>query len=244
MPRNVVNVDGTVVDTRTGLVWQRGDDGRKRTWQEALLYCQQLSTSGHNDWRLPTVRELLSLTQVFIFFDFPKRESYWSQTAVAGGDDSRAYSVNHATGEPASSSKTDRYFVRAVRGQACSDLLPEIPRLQVHATTADPELHPLEAALADPSASVRIEAIQKLSQSRSEGALDLLAAVLRSPRCDAESDEARLIGRSMALIAKRDGRSASQLLGLAEELAAQFDSGSSRKQNALRALSGYLRACA
>lgn len=32
-----------------------------RTWQNALKYCEGLALAGHTDWRLPNVRELLSI---------------------------------------------------------------------------------------------------------------------------------------------------------------------------------------
>jgi hypothetical protein len=60
----VDNGDGTVTDNVTGLVWQQGDaqnDGGGLSWQASLEYCDTLSLAGHNDWRLPNVRELLSL---------------------------------------------------------------------------------------------------------------------------------------------------------------------------------------
>jgi hypothetical protein len=62
-----------VEDTLTGLTWQgcpRGlsgdtcETGSATTsdWQEALLYCEELSWGGSADWRLPNVTELLSIT--------------------------------------------------------------------------------------------------------------------------------------------------------------------------------------
>ena len=52
----------TVTDQRTGLEWQKQDDGITRTWQAALDYCNGLSLAGHTDWRLPNIKELESIT--------------------------------------------------------------------------------------------------------------------------------------------------------------------------------------
>ena len=71
--------DGTVTDTRTGLMWRQCSLGR--TWQEGRcvgetgsyawdraqpaldLVSQEGGLSGHVDWRLPTLVELLTLVQ-------------------------------------------------------------------------------------------------------------------------------------------------------------------------------------
>lgn len=57
------NGDGTVTDTCTGLMWQKdsGINGDVITWCAALGYCENLELGGHDDWRLPNVRELQSL---------------------------------------------------------------------------------------------------------------------------------------------------------------------------------------
>lgn len=49
----------SVVDTSTGLTWQRGSGG-EMAYADAVTYCAALSIDGET-WRLPTVRELLSL---------------------------------------------------------------------------------------------------------------------------------------------------------------------------------------
>lgn len=50
-----------VLDRATGLTWQRSDDGRTRNWQQALAYCAALKLDGHDDWRLPNIKELQSI---------------------------------------------------------------------------------------------------------------------------------------------------------------------------------------
>ncbi len=94
--RFVNNLDGTVTDLCTGLMWQQdtadtnGDglhdyaDGSD--WFNALAYCENLSMAGKSDWRLPNVRELKSIvdyeTSVVriapVFGALPYH--YWSST--------------------------------------------------------------------------------------------------------------------------------------------------------------------
>lgn len=60
----VDNGEGTVTDRATGLMWTRGDSGAGMNWEQALAYIEQLNQMnylGHDDWRLPNVKELQSL---------------------------------------------------------------------------------------------------------------------------------------------------------------------------------------
>jgi hypothetical protein len=54
------NEDGTVTDEATNLMWQQGY-AAGMTWAEALSYCEGLSLAGHNEWRLPNIREFHSI---------------------------------------------------------------------------------------------------------------------------------------------------------------------------------------
>ena len=65
------NGDGTVTDNRTGLTWEKKTTANlttNYTWQGALDYVAELNAmngglgfAGQNDWRLPNIRELLSI---------------------------------------------------------------------------------------------------------------------------------------------------------------------------------------
>jgi hypothetical protein len=57
---------GVVADSATGLAWQddysdNGGDIKSATWQDALIYCEELTLGGISDWRLPNIRELKSI---------------------------------------------------------------------------------------------------------------------------------------------------------------------------------------
>jgi hypothetical protein len=62
-PRFSDNGDGTVLDHLTALVWTKDAQQIRGTmgWADALAACNNLHFAGHSDWRLPNVRELLSL---------------------------------------------------------------------------------------------------------------------------------------------------------------------------------------
>ncbi|UCH83174.1 MAG: DUF1566 domain-containing protein [Candidatus Latescibacterota bacterium] len=131
----VNNGDGTVTDNSTGLMWEvKTDDGGARdkdnqyNWQEALAYCENLTLANYNDWRLPDKNELQTILAHYrydpsidvTFFPNTVSDTYWSSTTYA---DSAIYawyvhfnvgSVYY--GEYFDDSKTDNFYVRAVRG--------------------------------------------------------------------------------------------------------------------------------
>ena len=59
--RFVDHGDGTVTDTKTGLMWAAKDNGIPISWPDARYYCQNYRAGGHTDWRMPTLAELSSL---------------------------------------------------------------------------------------------------------------------------------------------------------------------------------------
>lgn len=58
------NGDGTITDDSTGLMWSQDDSGSGMDWESALAWVQQANESsylGHDDWRLPNIKELQSI---------------------------------------------------------------------------------------------------------------------------------------------------------------------------------------
>ena len=55
------NGEGTVSDLATGLMWMQQDSGQGMTWEEALAWCEAADDAGHDDWRLPSAKELQSI---------------------------------------------------------------------------------------------------------------------------------------------------------------------------------------
>ena len=72
--RFINNGDGTVTDQATGVMWKRCAEGQSgtdcasggvsdHTWQQALQVAANSTFAGYNDWRLPNIQELSSLTE-------------------------------------------------------------------------------------------------------------------------------------------------------------------------------------
>jgi len=59
------NGDGTLTDSATGLMWTQKDSyadlNKCLTYAESRKYVEDLKTGGHEDWRIPTIKELSSI---------------------------------------------------------------------------------------------------------------------------------------------------------------------------------------
>ena len=53
--------NGTVTDTKTGLVWASRDNGSDIKWADAKSYCDNYRGGGYTDWRMPSADELALL---------------------------------------------------------------------------------------------------------------------------------------------------------------------------------------
>ncbi len=83
-----INSELLVKDVVTNLMWQKNGDSFM-TWQEAVDYCETVSYAGFNDWRLPSMHELLTLVDFKAKMpssSFPDMlvQYFWSSTEFAG----------------------------------------------------------------------------------------------------------------------------------------------------------------
>ncbi len=53
--------NGTVLDTRTNLMWATWDNEYSIDWEDAERYCESYRGGGYTDWRMPTLDELTGL---------------------------------------------------------------------------------------------------------------------------------------------------------------------------------------
>jgi len=133
-PRFTDNLDGTVTDNLTGLIWLKNADCfGPRFWQQAIDICRGLETgscgltdgSSTLDWRLPNKRELFSLTSDGYYgpavpsprpFTNIFQNNYWSSTTFIYVPD-RAWYVFIFNGSIGFESKTIGNYVWCVRGE-------------------------------------------------------------------------------------------------------------------------------
>ena len=136
--RFTVNNNGTVSDTQTGLMWKTCSEGQNGTdcsggsaatytWKLALQQAQTINNgggfAGYSDWRVPNVKELVSITEkqctepAINLTVFPNTPSvwFWSSSPGAYGSDV-AWHVSFSYGYSSYNSKDGGYSVRLVRG--------------------------------------------------------------------------------------------------------------------------------
>jgi hypothetical protein len=116
-------VDGTVYDTKTKLTWQQTVPSTTYYWADARAYCAGVSVGGTAGWRLPTMKELMTIVDfsratapLIDPIAFPGTPSgvYWSRSLWPGSS-SLAWYVPFNSGYTASADFFNKEYVRCVR---------------------------------------------------------------------------------------------------------------------------------
>jgi Protein of unknown function (DUF1566) len=141
-PRFIDNQNGTVTDQLTGLIWLKNANcvPGGAAWADALTaantlahgHCGLTDGSKAGDWRLPNVKELLSLIDVEFYtpalsnaagtaqwregdaFLDVQTSIYWTSTTFVGGPDS-AWSISLNAGDIGLNPKYNAFFAWPVR---------------------------------------------------------------------------------------------------------------------------------
>ncbi len=133
------NGDQTVTASGTSLMWQRDSTSViSMTWTAALSYCEGLTLADHDDWRLPNIKELRSIsddsvfgpsvdTSAFTMTTTSKETTtvYWSST-TRENDTSQAWYVDFYFGLVSHFDKTDTGYVLCTRTASTNIYLPII----------------------------------------------------------------------------------------------------------------------
>lgn len=135
-----VHDDGTVTDTKTGLMWKTCAEGQSGatcanggiasyTWQQALSQVQTVNSTGgfatYVDWRLPNIKELDSIAErqcdapainLTVFPNTPA-DIFWSSSAAAyNGFYAWNVDFNRGNSDSVGKYRLDKHYVRCVRG--------------------------------------------------------------------------------------------------------------------------------
>lgn len=128
LPRFVDNGDGTITDMATGLMWVKDGNGAGCNygagiaWAAAIDFCEALDFAGYDDWRLPNIKELVSILDygrygpaIDPIFINTRSGSYWQSTTYLDGPDT-AYVLDFEDGLCTRALKTATVAIRPVRG--------------------------------------------------------------------------------------------------------------------------------
>ncbi len=92
------NKDGTITDVSTGLMWQKSKPATPLQFPAASQACIDLTLGGHLNWRLPQVKEQLSIVDyrraepaINILFFPGTTVAYWVQTSDFGPPQRRVF---------------------------------------------------------------------------------------------------------------------------------------------------------
>lgn len=122
-PRFTDNLDGTITDNATGLMWAQNpmllgggtypnawalDASTPQfvDWATAISMCESLSYAGYTDWRLPNIKEMISICNLELnspcvdtsIFTGIVNSNYWSST-THDINDVAAEALNYENGD-------------------------------------------------------------------------------------------------------------------------------------------------
>lgn len=118
----------TVLDTRLGYLWQKGDSGdTPLSWDEAKAHCRDLELDGYTDWELPEIEALRTIINYTMtapasssIFDtrWGIDQPYWSSSVWVEDPDLASWGVNFTYGWVMAYAKSDKKgFVRCALGE-------------------------------------------------------------------------------------------------------------------------------
>jgi hypothetical protein len=137
IPVFTINVNGTLTDTVTGLMWQVTDGG-EMTIENATIYCDTLTLAGFTNWRLPNAYESFSVLNhqrsnpAIDTSYFKKTDAeYWWTSIRSVNDSNKVWVTNwgggigaHPKSETVSAGGNKKFHVRAVRDVNTPPLIP------------------------------------------------------------------------------------------------------------------------
>ncbi len=133
------NTKEIVLDTTTNLIWQDNSESQtiSKMWvtqanydagdynntsgDTAIMYCENLNFASYEDWRLPNIKELLSISDkrktypsIGDLFQNTSSNDYWSSSTYAD-DSGYAWAIDFGSGNSGNDAKGNSIYVRCVR---------------------------------------------------------------------------------------------------------------------------------
>ncbi len=127
--REYVKNDSVVEDSVKGLIWQDSSDVTTKSYtkSEAYNYCATLTLDSYSDWRLPSLQEMMSLTDYSTtspaldsVFESTINRYFWVSTVCPVCSDV-TFGVSEANGEFARFTNDNKLQARCVRGDKIAE---------------------------------------------------------------------------------------------------------------------------
>ncbi|MEW5855726.1 MAG: DUF1566 domain-containing protein [Myxococcota bacterium] len=122
-PTDFTTTPETVTDNLTGLTWQRTVIAEPLAWSNAVAYCNDLVYADADDWRLPTMIELVSIVSFDVYepainttaFPATPLDYFWSATHYTNSQ-LKAWTLHFKFGFTYNDDVAVPHQVRCVRG--------------------------------------------------------------------------------------------------------------------------------
>ncbi|MFT5836224.1 MAG: hypothetical protein ACI9RG_001123 [Sulfurimonas sp.] len=120
----IKNSDNTLKDTKTNLIWQDTKDVStiKRTFKDALSYCENLELDGKKSWKLPGFMDLFSLVDTKVYnptiskeFKFIASDNYWISKTFGNASSQEAFVINFLSGAFNREKMSEEFYVRCYK---------------------------------------------------------------------------------------------------------------------------------
>jgi len=112
------------IDNKTGLMWQDNSAAKyvQKDWNGAMSFCSQLQLGGHDDWRLPNIKELIQILSLKPRdggmrkgFNYLGGSGYYWSSSVHESNEEFAWMMNFKRGYEYVNYKTYERHIRCVR---------------------------------------------------------------------------------------------------------------------------------
>ncbi|MFA6396575.1 MAG: DUF1566 domain-containing protein, partial [Sulfurimonas sp.] len=115
-----------VLDTDTKLMWQDNTDAKtvKKDWQGAIDYCENLSFTGYNDWKLPDIFTLEALLKNKQYLTNIGNGHYWSSSEYGFFGNKPGWVVSFQSDNDGGVSKEQGLCMRCVRDNNPLTIVP------------------------------------------------------------------------------------------------------------------------
>ncbi len=110
---NLMWQDASYGDAEDGAYKRNYSAGKAGKWKYAKNYCSSLFYGGYDDWRLPTIGEMVKVYDKKLGFEHTIGTDFWSSTPSKGRTYWSLYAI--INGQPYAHESSDTQYIRCVR---------------------------------------------------------------------------------------------------------------------------------